>query len=159
MSPLSVLSSRNTCSTVSILTRSVWVWVEQCLCTYVIIKVRTNSSVWYTSAPYETPDLYERVYTLCDKHCVILVWGRDYHVAMFRSEQLILRAFSYVNNNVMRKNGKSQKSYRGCSVERKMTSRCSEKIKSFIVPQCNLGSIVAVQLRQQSHASYTYSLW
>ena len=60
-----------------ILTRSVWVWVEQCLCTYVIIKVRTNSSAWYTSAPYEIPDLYERVYTLCDKHCVILVWGRD----------------------------------------------------------------------------------
>ena len=24
-----------------------------------------------------TPALYERVYTLCDKHCVILVWERD----------------------------------------------------------------------------------
>ena len=30
-----------------------------------------------TSAPFETPDLYEHVYTLCDKHCVILVWERD----------------------------------------------------------------------------------
>ena len=49
----SVIAKRIACSTVSILTRSVWIWVEQC---YVIIKVRTNSSVWYTSAPYETPD-------------------------------------------------------------------------------------------------------
>ena len=73
----SVIAKRIACSTVSILTRSVWVWVKQCLCTYVIIKVHTNSSVWYTSTPYETPDLYECVYTLCDKHCVILVWGRD----------------------------------------------------------------------------------
>ena len=40
--------------------------------------MRTNSRLWHTSAPYETPDLYERVYTLCDKHCVILVWERDY---------------------------------------------------------------------------------
>ena len=49
--------------------------------------MRTNSSVWYTSTPYETPNLYERVYTLCDKHCVILVWGPDYQqpACRFRS--------------------------------------------------------------------------
>ena len=35
-------------------------------------------STRYKRLRLEMPDLYERVYTLCDKHCVILVWERDY---------------------------------------------------------------------------------
>ena len=38
----------------------------------------------------------------------------------------------------------------GIQVERKMTPLWSEKIKSFIAPQCNLRSITMVRLRQQS---------
>ena len=41
--------------------------------------------------------------------------------------------------------------YRGCSVERKITPRWSEKIKSFIAHN----AIWVVRLRQQSDASHT----
>ena len=51
-------------------------------------------STRYNRLRLEMPDLYERVYTLCDKHCVILVWERDYFDTLHRgnSEMSLLSA-------------------------------------------------------------------